>query len=123
VIIRYAGRTGVEDALGISVNCFPLDGLASEVRLKVDLDTPLTVLANGCYRWLAKQLRGFETAAPKPLFRKFVDTSGVVEMEQERIIVHFDKRCHHPILQEAALDQPSQTIPWLKSLPVVFQLP
>jgi hypothetical protein len=24
----------------------------------------LTVLANGCYRWLAKQLHGFETAAP-----------------------------------------------------------
>jgi hypothetical protein len=31
------------------------------------------VLTNGCYRWLAKQLRGFETAAPKQLFRKFID--------------------------------------------------
>jgi hypothetical protein len=29
------------------------------VRLNVDLDATLTVLANGCYRWLTKQLRGF----------------------------------------------------------------
>jgi hypothetical protein len=39
----------------------------------------MTVLANGCYRWLAKQLRGFDTAAPKQLYRKFVETGGVVE--------------------------------------------
>jgi hypothetical protein len=123
VIIRYAGRNGVEDALGISINFFHLDCLASEVRLNVDLDTTLTVPANGCYRWLAKQLRGFETAAPKQLFRKFVETGGLVEIKPEQIVVHFDKRCHNPILREAALDQPSQTIPWLENLPLVFQYP
>ena len=58
LIIRYAGRNRVEDGLGISVNFFHLDCLASEVRLNVDLDAALTVLANGCYRWLAAQLRG-----------------------------------------------------------------
>jgi hypothetical protein len=50
LIIRYAGRNRVEDALGISINFFHLDCLASEVRLNVDLDVALTVLANGCYR-------------------------------------------------------------------------
>jgi hypothetical protein len=79
----------------------------------------LTVLANGCYRWLAKQLHGFETAAPKQLFRKFVETRGTIEIEKDRIVVHFDKRCHNPILREAALDRPSQKIPWLQNLPVV----
>jgi hypothetical protein len=123
LIIRYAGRNRVEDALGISVNFFHLDCLASEVRLNVDPDATLTVLANGCYRWLAKQLRGFETAAPKQLFRKFVETSGTVEIEKDRIAVRFDKRCHNPILREAALDQPNQKIPWLQNLPVVFQYP
>ena len=121
LIVRYAGRNRVEDALGISVNFFHLDCLASEVRLNVDLDAMLTVLANGCYRWLAKQLHGFETAAPKQLYRKFVETSGVVEIEQKRVVVRFDKRGHNPILREAGLDQPSQTIPWLQNLPLVFQ--
>jgi hypothetical protein len=123
VIIRYAGRNRVEDALGISVNFFHLDCLASEVRLNVDLDATLTVLANGCYRWLAKQLRGFENAAPKQLYRKFVETSGTIEIEQDRIVVRFDKRSHNPILREAALDQPNQKIPWLQNLPLVFKYP
>jgi hypothetical protein len=48
LITRYAGRNGVEDALGISVNFFHLDCLASEVRLNGDLDVALTVIANGC---------------------------------------------------------------------------
>lgn len=123
IVVRYAGRNRVEDGLGISVNFFHLDCLASEVRLNVDLDTTMTVLANGCYRWLAKQLRGFDRAAPKQLYRKFVETSGEVEIQQERIVVHFDKRCHNPILREAAFDQPSQPIPWLGNLPVIFQYP
>ena len=69
LIIRYAGRNGVEDALGISVNFFHLDCLASEVRLNVDLDLALTVIANGCYRWLATQLPGFEKSEPKQAYR------------------------------------------------------
>jgi hypothetical protein len=120
---RDAGRNRVEDGLGISVHVFHVDCLASEVRLTVALDTTMPVRAHGCYRWLAKPLRGFDTAAPKQLYRKFVETGGVVEIQPERIVVHCDKRCHNPILREAALDQPSQAIPWLRNLPVVFQYP
>ena len=42
-------------------------------------------------------------------------------IEQDRIVVRFDKRTHNPILREAALDQPNQKIPWLQNLPVVFK--
>ena len=69
-ITNYARRNGMEDALGSSVNFFHLDCLSSEVRLNVDLDTVLTVLANGCYRWLASQLHGFDQSKPKALYRK-----------------------------------------------------
>ena len=65
LVMNYAKRNGVEDALGSSVNFFHLDCLSSEVRLNVDLDTVLTVLAHGCYRWLATQLHGFGNAKPK----------------------------------------------------------
>jgi hypothetical protein len=123
IITRYAGRNRVEDGLGISVNFFHLDCLASEVRLNVDVDVATTVLANGCYRWLAKQLRGFDKAAPKQLYRKFVETAGTVEVQADHIVVHFDKRAHNPILCEAALDQNCSPIPWLNNLPVVFTYP
>jgi hypothetical protein len=120
LIIRYAGRNRVEDGLGAAVNFFHLDCLASEVRLNVDVDAALTVLANGCYRWLGKQLHGFEKTAPKQLFRRFVETAGLVEAQEDRVVVRFDKRSHNPILREAALDRERLPIPWLKNLPVEF---
>jgi hypothetical protein len=123
VITRYTGRNGVEDSLGISVNFFHLDCLASEVRLNVDLDIALTVIAHGCYRWWASKLRGFDKAKPKQLYRRFVETGGVVEVDGARIVVHFDKRSHNPVLREATLDADCPPIPWLGNRPVTFEYP
>jgi len=120
VIIRYAGRNRVEDGLGIAVNFFHLDCLASEVRLNVDVDTVLTVLANGCYRWLGRQLRGFEKAAPKQLYRRFVETAGTVVVEENRLVVQFDRRCHNPLLREAALDRDLIPVPWWHGRSISF---
>jgi hypothetical protein len=120
LIIRYAGRNRMEDGLGQAVNFFHLDCLASEVRLNVDLDCALTVLANGCYRWLGKQLRGFEAAAPKQLFRRFVETAGLVEVVEGRVVVRFDRRSHNPVLREAALDRTPLPIPWLGNRSISF---
>jgi len=113
LIIRYAGRNRIEDGLGISVNFFHLDCLASEVRLNVDLDAAMTVIANGCYRWLASRLRGFEKAAPKQLYRRFVEAAGAVQVQEGEIRVTFERRSHNPILREAALDREPIPIAWL----------
>src|SRR5262249_22748527 len=103
LVVRYAGRNRVEDGLGQAVDLFHLDCLASGGRLHVDLDAALTVLANGCYRWLGRQLHGFAKAAPKQLYRRFVETSGSVEVERDRVVVRFDRRSHNPVLREAGL--------------------
>jgi hypothetical protein len=114
LVMNYARRNGVEDALGSSVDFFHLDCLSSEVRLNVDLDTVMTVLANGCYCWLASRLHGFDQSKPKALYRKFVETSGAVEIEAgRRIVVYLDRRSHNPILREASLDKDNSKIPWL----------
>jgi hypothetical protein len=120
LIVRYAGRNRIEDGLGISVNFFHLDCVASEVRLNVDLDATLTVIANGCYRWLASRLKGFEKAAPKQLYRRFVETAGTVSLRNDRLIVGFDRRSHNPILREATLDRDSVPIPWLGQRKIEF---
>lgn len=120
LVIRYAGRNRVEDGLGSAVNFFHLDCLASEVRLNVDLDSAMTVLANGCYRWLGRQLKGYEKAHAKQLYRCFVETAGVVQTTDEQIVVSLDRRSHNPILREAALDQNSCDIPWLQNRRVRF---
>jgi hypothetical protein len=123
LITRYVKRNGVEDALGISVNFFHIDCLASEVRLNVDLDLALTVIAHGCYRWLATRLPGYDRSKPKQAYHRFVATGGVVEIQTDRIVVRFDKRAHNPILRAAALDRDCPPIPWLGGLPVAFEYP
>jgi hypothetical protein len=122
-LIRYAGRNRVEDGLGIRVNVFHLDCLASAVRRNGDVDVAMTGLAHGGYRWLATRLHGFDKAKPKQLYRKFVATGGQLQVHAKRIVVRFDKRAHHPILREAALDKGCLPIPWLCNLPVVFEYP
>jgi hypothetical protein len=112
LIIRDAGRNRIEDGLGISVTFFHRDCLASAVRLNVDLDAALPVIAHGCYRWLASRLRGFAKAAPKQLDRRFVATEGTVPIPGDGITVTFERRSHNPILREATLDREPVPIPW-----------
>lgn len=121
IIMNYARRNRIEDGIGTNVNFFHMDNLSSEVRLNVDLDVTLTVIANGCYRWLASKLKGFDKAKAKQLSRKFIETSGEIEVGSNRIVhVTLDRRSHNPILKEAALDTDSRTIPWLKRHRIEF---
>jgi transposase len=113
VIQTYASRNHVENQLGEQVTFFHLDCLCSDVRLNVDFDLTLTVLADLLYRRLADRLKGFAQAGPSRLFRKFVDTSGMVEITGEGIIVRLGKRAHNPLLKEAGLMQPTRAVPWL----------
>ena len=120
-IMNYARRNGIEDGLGTNVNFFHMDSLSSEVRLNVDLDLTLTVIANGCYRWLASKLKGFEKAKPKQLSRKFIETSGEITVLPNRVLqITFDRRSHNPILREAALDKERRPVPWLKRHRIEF---
>lgn len=113
VITRYISRNTIENDLGINVNFFHLDCLASEVRLNVNTDVVLTVLANGCYRWLSQRLRGCETMEPKQLYRKFIETGGSLNVRGDEIIIRFERRSHNPIIAQAHLDKASRPIAWL----------
>ncbi len=47
------------------------------------------------------------------MFRKFVDTPGVIEITAKGVIVRLNKRAHNPLLKEAGLMRPTQAVPWL----------
>lgn len=122
VIMNYARRNRIEDGIGTNVDFFHLDSLSSEVRLNVDLDVTMTVIANGCYRWLASKLKGFSKAKAKKLSRKFVETSGLIEVGSNRTLhVTFDRRSHNPIMREAAIGANSPAIAWLRRHKIDFR--
>jgi transposase len=123
VVQTYAQRNLVEGGLGEQITFFHLDCLCSDVRLNVDFDLTLTVAAALLYRELARRLKGFEKASPHKLFRKFVDTIGSIEIEEDKVIVRLVKRAHNPLLKEAGLTGPTPPVPWLGNRPLVLQLP
>ena len=123
VIQTYASRNHVENHLGEQITFFHLDCLCSDVRLNVDFDLTLTVLADLLYRRLAERLKGFVRTGPARLFRKFVDTSGVIEITANEVIVHLSKRAHNPLLKEAGLTKPTGPVPWLGGRPVRLVCP
>jgi hypothetical protein len=87
--------------------------LCSDVRLNVDFDLTLTVLADLLYRRLAERLKGFDRTGPSKLFRKVVDHCGDIEITEKGIIVRLSKRAHNPLLKEAGLTEPTRPVPWL----------
>ena len=113
VIQTYASRNHVENHLGEQITFFHLDCLCSDVRLNVDFDLTLTVLADLLYRRLAERLKGFSRTGPSKLFRKFVDTPGAIEITTKEVIIRLRKRAHNPLLKEAGLTEPTQPVPWL----------
>lgn len=123
VIQTYAHRNPVEHSLGEKITFFHLDCLASEVRLNVDFDLTLTVVAAMLYQRLAARLKGFAKSTPHTLFRKFVNTPGRIEITQEEVVVYFEKRSHNPILKEAGFDKITPPVPWLNNIPVRLQFP
>ena len=113
IVTRYIARNSIENDLGINVNFFHLDCLASEVRLNVHTDVVLTILANGCYRRLSRQLKGCHDMEPKQIYRKFVETAGHITVRDDAIVVSLERRSHNPIIAQAALDATPRPIPWL----------
>lgn len=123
VIQRYAQRNLVENGLGEDIKFFHLDCLSSGVRLNVDFDLTLTVVADLLYRMLGWRLKGFGRASPQRLYRKFIDTAGSIEIEDERVRVRLVKRAHNPLIKEAGLCGLTSPVPWLAGRPLLIDLP
>jgi hypothetical protein len=62
LIVRYAKRMLIENALSDAVRFFHIDALSSSVGFKVDFDMALLVLASGLYRLMANRMRGYDDA-------------------------------------------------------------
>jgi hypothetical protein len=123
VIQRYAQRNLIENGLGEDVKFFHLDCLSSGVRLNVDFDLTLTVAADLLYRMLGWRLKGFGRASPQRLYRKFIDTTGSIEVEDERVRVRLSRRAHNPLIKEAGLAGLTGPVSWLGGRPIFIDLP
>jgi hypothetical protein len=122
LIERYAHRMLVENAIAANVDFFHLDALSSAIALQVDLDVMLTLIANALYRHLAKSLTGFETAQPKQLFRRFLNTPARVCVTDTTVQVRLQRRAHHPVLLNSGLLNNAPQVPWWENRQLLLEI-
>jgi transposase len=123
LVERYARRMLVENNIADAIDFFHMDALSSAVAMKVNCDLQLTLMASSLYRLLANRIgRGYEHAKARHLFRDFVDAAALIDIGEQDITVHFQKRAHNPYLLAAGLDRQRTRIPWLggRRLALVF---
>ncbi|MGI0129710.1 MAG: hypothetical protein ACREDE_04160 [Thermoplasmata archaeon] len=113
LLTRYARRTLIENSLGEQVHFFHVDALSSSVRVKVDLDVVLSVAASAAYRWLASQLKGYETATARTIWERFLDRPGKVSVGDKEVVVKVRRFSRAPVLLDAKVARERPSIPWL----------
>jgi hypothetical protein len=84
------------------------------VAVKVNLDLQLTLMASSLYRLLgAKTGNGHEKGKSRHVFRGFIDATAALLINENDILVRFQKRFHNPFLIAANFDKTDILIPWL----------
>jgi len=115
----YAKRMLIESNIEDGVSFFHIEALSSAVALKVNCDLQLTLMASSLYRYLGQRIgHGYETAKSRFLFRDFIDATASVNVREQEISVHFQKRAHNPLLLAAGLDKVGVRIRWVGNKPL-----
>lgn len=116
IILRYAQRMLIENALADAVRFFHMDALSSAVGMKVDFDMALLVVASGLYRLLARRMRGYSDAQARRIFHDLLDMPSDVRITTNEVQVTFHRRAHLPIVLASGLINKPVPVPWWKGL-------
>jgi hypothetical protein len=115
LISRYALRMLIENSISACVNFFHTTSLSSSVAMRIDLDVLLTLIGQSAYHILSKKLRGYESATPDVIFRKFIDTPAKIYVRNQEIEVCLNKRSDNPILLHAGILNQTFKLPWAQN--------
>jgi hypothetical protein len=114
LIGRYAQRMIIENGIADGIDFFHMDALSSAVAMKINCDLQLTLMASSLYRLLGARIgNGYQRAKSRHLFRDFVDATAQIHIEEDSILVRFQKRAHNPLLLAADFAKTDIPIPWL----------
>ena len=122
VITRYAQRMLIENGISEAIQFFHLDALSSMVGLKVDFDLQITLMASSLYRLMAEKIgREYQRAQAKKIFRNLLDVSATVQIQEQQVTVHLDKRAHNPYLVASGLSDDPTPMPWFGGKTLVLR--
>ena len=114
LVQRYAQRMVIENNIEDGIDFFHMDALSSAVAMKVNFDLQLTLMASSLYRLFSSKIgNGYEKAKSRHVFRDFIDATAKINVTENEIIIHYQKRTHNPFLIASGFDNTDLPIPWL----------
>ncbi len=120
LVKKYARRCLVEQEIAEQMAFFHLNSPSSSIIVKVDFDLTMTLLAHNLYRYIAKNLPGFEECTVESIHRKFIENGANVNIKNNKIDVHLRKKTHLPILFDLPWMKESTKISWLNNNEINF---
>ena len=112
---RYAQRMLIENGIADGIDFFHMDALSSAVAMKINCDLQLTLMASSLYRLLGARVgHGYERAKSRHIFRDFINATAQITIDEEDLVVRFQKRAHNPLLLAADFHKTLVPIPWLE---------
>ncbi len=121
LVDRYARRMVIENAIASATDCFHMDALSASVPLKIEVDLQLTVMAETLYQLLAEHVaQGHQRQVPRTLFRKFINASAQIDIEETSVTVRFGRRANNPFLVHDGFTEQNFVIPWLGNRTLQF---
>lgn len=121
VLTIYSHRWRIENNIQQNVDFFNLNALSSPVVVKVDFDIGMTLVANTLYKFMAGEIRRFEKAAPKKIFRNFIESQVGIKIDAEKVIVKFFKKSYNPLIMDWVRDKQGIAVPWMENRKLYFK--
>lgn len=118
LLLVYAKRWRIENKISEIVSFFNLNALSSPIMIRIHFDVLWTMIADTLYHRFAQDLRRFETSSASTIFKKFINMSGKICYDGEKIQIRIRKRSHTPILKGVEKLKNNFRVPWLNYLPV-----
>ena len=115
LITIYSHRWRIENSIQENVDFFNLNALSSPVVVKVDYDITLTLIANSLFKILASNLRRFEKSKPKKIYRNFIEIPAVININNDDVVVNFNKKSYNPLLMDYAKKMGNIRVPWFEN--------
>jgi len=88
--------------------------------IKVDFDMVMTILAHNLYRLLALEFDRYKHVYDEKIYRKFVENSGSIEIQDDSIRIDLKKKRELPQLLAFLKKSSDVTYPWLNGKNIVF---
>jgi hypothetical protein len=120
ILTHYAKRWRIENNIQENVDFFNLNALSSPVVVKVDFDIAMTLIANTLYKMLSSQIRLFEKAKAKTLFRNFIEGEAQIRLTPLVVHIRFGKKAHNPLIMDWVRSLPPTPIPWMGNRTLEF---